>query len=99
MARLTQPHTDLDPEAVLADAAQHDEPWTVTLHNDPVSLMSYVVMVLRRVFGFDVPTATNIMMTAHYNGTAVVIEASREDCLDYVRALHQYGLQATVKRA
>ena len=30
----------------------HDEAWTVLVLNDPVTLMSYVVLVLRRLFGF-----------------------------------------------
>lgn len=75
-----------------------DEPWTVLVLNDPVTLMSYVVLVLRRLFGFDEPTATRLMLQVHTQGRAAVAHGNREECLRNVRRLHQHGLQATMVR-
>ena len=33
-------------------------PWKVIVLNDPVNLMNYVVMVFRKVFGYDEQKAT-----------------------------------------
>lgn len=76
----------------------HDEAWTVLVLNDPVTLMSYVVLVLRRLFGFDEPTATRLMLQVHTQGRAAVAQGSRDECLRNVRRLHQHGLQATMVR-
>lgn len=76
----------------------NDEPWTVLVLNDPVTLMSYVVLVLRRLFGFDEPTATRLMLQVHTQGKAAVASGNREECLRNVRRLHQHGLQATMVR-
>ena len=76
----------------------HDEAWTVLVLNDPVTLMSYVVLVLRRLFGFDEPTATRLMLQVHTQGRAAVAQGSQDECLRNVRRLHQYGLQATMVR-
>ena len=49
------------PETELALEGQ----WHVVVLNDPVNLMSYVVLVFRRVFGFDEPTARRHMLEVH----------------------------------
>lgn len=92
----TSPFTEERIEVDL-DTAK-DEPWTVLVLNDPVTLMSYVVLVLRRLFGFDEPTATRLMLQVHTQGRAAVAHGNREECLRYVRRLHQHGLQAKMVR-
>ncbi|WP_336250230.1 ATP-dependent Clp protease adapter ClpS [Stomatohabitans albus] len=72
--------------------------WTVFVLNDPVTLMSYVVLVLRRLFGFDEATATRLMLQVHNQGKAAVAEGTRDACLRDVRRLHQHGLQASMVR-
>ena len=37
-----------------------DLPWNVIVHNDPINLMSYVTMVLMRVFGYPRPKAAGL---------------------------------------
>ena len=41
---------------------EFDVPWKVIVLNDPVNLMSYVVMVFRKVFGYNESKATKHMM-------------------------------------
>ena len=81
------------------DTAEHrDLPWRVIVWNDPVTLMSYVVFVLRRLFGYDLETATQLMLQVHNEGSAVVANEARERAEVTVAQLHAHGLQATLAR-
>jgi ATP-dependent Clp protease adaptor protein ClpS len=75
-----------------------DRPWNVVVWNDPVTLMSYVVFVLRKLFGHDEPTATRLMLQVHNEGRAVVASGPREKSEADVFRLHAHGLQATLQR-
>ncbi|HVD02615.1 MAG TPA: ATP-dependent Clp protease adapter ClpS [Candidatus Dormibacteraeota bacterium] len=75
-----------------------DRPWRVVVWNDPVTLMSYVVFVLRRIFGYDQETATRLMLQVHTEGKAVVATELRERAEVTVAQLHAHGLQATLAR-
>ncbi len=71
--------------------------WRVVFLNDAVTRMSYAVMVLRKVFGFDEPTATHHMMEAHEQGRTVVWTGLRENAEAYVFSLQQWHLSATLE--
>lgn len=77
----------------------HAHPWIVVVWNDPVNLMSYVVMVLQKLFGYSKERATVLMMQIHNDGRAVVADGSREQAEAHVAQLHGYGLWATMERA
>jgi ATP-dependent Clp protease adaptor protein ClpS len=79
-----------------ADETERDLPWNVIVWNDPVTLMSYVVFVLRKLFGYDEPTATKLMLQVHHEGKAVVASGPREKSEADVARLHAHGLQATL---
>lgn len=72
--------------------------WNVVVWNDPITLMSYVVLVLRRLFGYDQETATKLMLQVHNEGRAVVAKQPREQAEISVTRLHAFGLQATLAR-
>jgi ATP-dependent Clp protease adaptor protein ClpS len=72
--------------------------WNVLVWNDPITLMSYVVLVLRRLFGYDQETATKLMLQVHNEGRAVVATQPREQAEISVTRLHAFGLQATLAR-
>lgn len=74
----------------------HDRPWNVVVWNDPVTLMSYVVYVLRKLFGFSEQTATKLMMQVHEEGRAIVSSGTRDEAEVDVHRLHANGLQATL---
>jgi ATP-dependent Clp protease adaptor protein ClpS len=76
-----------------------DAPWDVIVWDDPVNLMSYVVFVFRRVFGYDEPVARKLMLEVHQKGKALVASEPREQAEMYVQQLHGYGLQATMERS
>lgn len=81
------------------DAVQTESPrvWRVVFLNDAVTRMSYAVMVLRKLFGFDEPTATKHMLEAHENGRSVVWVGLRENAEAYVFSLQQWHLSATIE--
>lgn len=75
------------------------EPWQVLVWNDPVNLMSYVVRVFRTYFGYSEQRATQLMLAVHHEGHAIVATGPRETMETHARALHEFGLWATVRKA
>ena len=71
--------------------------WRVVVLNDPVNRMSYVVMVLRRVFGFAEERARKHMLEVHEKGRSVLWSGTREQAEAYVFALQQWHLTAVVQ--
>ena len=94
---MTQPATIEAPvEDVDVDA---DTPWLVIVWNDPVNLMSYVVLVFQKVFGYSREKATQLMLEVHHDGKSAVSNGSREEMERDVQAMHEYGLWATLEKA
>lgn len=87
------------PDVRVDEQHHRDLPWLVVVWDDPVNLMSYVVLVLRRVFGLDGATAERLMLQVHTEGRAVVASEPRERAEHHVAQLHGYGLQATLERS
>ncbi len=74
-----------------------DGAWRVVVLNDPVNLMSYVVLVFRRVLGFDEPTARKHMLEVHERGRSVVWTGLREKAEAYAFTLQQWHLTAVLE--
>ena len=75
-----------------------DRPWIVLVWNDPINLMSYVTMVLQKVFGYSLEKATALMLDVHHKGRAVVSSGTREKAEIDVYRLHEHGLWATMQQ-
>ena len=86
-------------EPELDEHTDPDRPWDVIVWDDPVNLMSYVVFVFQRVFGYSEPVAEKLMLEVHHRGRALVASEPRERAEMYVAQLHAHGLQATMERA
>ena len=71
--------------------------WRVVFLNDAVSRMTYVVLVLRKVFGFDEPRATAHMREAHEKGRTILWVGARERAEAYVFSLRQWHLSAVLE--
>ncbi len=84
--------TDLD------ERVDPDRPWITIVWNDPVNLMSYVVWVFQKLFGYDREKATRLMLDVHHKGRAVVSTGARERMELDVSRLHAAGLWATVRQ-
>ncbi len=66
--------------------------------NDPINLMSYVTLVLRKLFGYSESKATRLMLQVHNEGKAVVSYGTREKAELDVSRLHAHGLWATMQQ-
>ncbi|HEX9766342.1 MAG TPA: ATP-dependent Clp protease adapter ClpS [Nitriliruptorales bacterium] len=89
----------VDPGVTTGDEVTTEGPWDVIVWDDPVNLMSYVVWVFRKIFGFTEPVARKLMLDVHKRGKALVASEPREQAELYVQQLHGYGLQATMERS
>ena len=75
-----------------------DRPWVVIVWNDPINLMSYVVLVFQKLFGYNRAKATELMLDVHHKGRAVVSSGTREKAELDVFRLHEHGLWATMRQ-
>jgi ATP-dependent Clp protease adaptor protein ClpS len=80
------------------EVVEPDVPWVVIVWNDPVNLMSYVVYVLQKLFGYSKEKATKLMLDVHHRGKAVVSSGPREKAEFDVYRLHGAGLWATMQK-
>lgn len=46
--------------------------YAVVLHNDDLNTFDFVIGVLRKIFHYDLPRATQLTMTAHRQGRSIV---------------------------
>lgn len=73
-------------------------PWNVIVHDDPITLMTYVTMTLQRVFGYAHDKAHALMMEVHTAGRSIVWTGAREQAELYVFKLHTAQLRATLEQ-
>jgi len=86
------------PEAATEIELSFAGPWRVVLLDDPVSRMSYIVLVLKKVLGFDEPKARRHMLEAHEHGRSVVWCGLREQAEHYAFSLQQWHLTIVLER-
>ena len=72
-------------------------PWRVVVLNDPVNLMSYVVLVFRKVLNFSESTARKHMLQVHENGRSIVWCGLREQAEHYAFVLQHWHLTAILE--
>jgi ATP-dependent Clp protease adaptor protein ClpS len=86
-------------EPELDETTGTDRPWLVIVWNDPVNLMSYVVYVFQKLFGYSRDKATRLMLQVHHDGKAIVSDGNREKAEADVSRLHAHGLWATMEHS
>jgi ATP-dependent Clp protease adaptor protein ClpS len=89
-------HQDSPEQAAEAETRLQDV-WRVVVLNDPVNLMSYVVMVFKKIFGYDESRARRHMLEVHEKGRSVVWTGVREQAEAYVFTLQQWHLTAVLE--
>jgi ATP-dependent Clp protease adaptor protein ClpS len=67
MTTQTVTRPELDSETKLSPM------YRVLIHNDDVTPMDFVVVVLKDIFGLSVALAIDVMMEAHHKGVALVV--------------------------
>ncbi len=92
--------TDLD-EITITEVESEvdlDLPWNVVVHDDPVNLMNFVTLILKRVFGYPQEKAETLMLEVHNLGRSVVWTGNREKAELYVQQLQSYQLLARLEK-
>ena len=90
-------HTQTEPSTQAVTELRLEGVWRVVVLNDPVHLMSYVVLVFKKVFGFDEQRARKHMLEVHEQGRSVVWSGLREKAEAYVFTLQQWHLSAVLE--
>ena len=90
-------HTQTEPSTQAVTELRLEGVWRVVVLNDPVNLMSYVVLVFKKVFGFDEQRARKHMLEVHEQGRSVVWSGLREKAEAYVFTLQQWHLSAVLE--
>jgi len=72
--------------------------WNVVVWNDPVTPMTVVVVIFKRIFGYPDTRATQLMLTVHHEGRAIVWSGSRERAESYCVKVQVAGLQCTIEQ-
>jgi ATP-dependent Clp protease adaptor protein ClpS len=98
MSTLTAPAEVEVHEPSIEEDWQEERPWVVIVWNDPINLMSYVTLVLQKLFGYSLQQATKLMLQVHNEGKAVVSSGNREKSELDVSRLHAHGLWATMQQ-
>jgi|TARA_B100001250_G_scaffold379530_1_gene370284 ATP-dependent Clp protease adaptor protein ClpS len=88
---------ETSPVAEVEALDQVTQPWQVMILNDPVNLMSFVTLILRRIFGYSEEKATELMLEVHYEGSAIVWTGEREKAELYVQQLQTHQLYAVME--
>lgn len=99
MAALPGPGIETTPVIQEEESTDLDQPWHVVVFNDPVNLMSYVTMVIRRIFGYSREKAEQMMMDVHQKGQCIVWTGEREKAELYVKQLQEHQLLSSMKKA
>ncbi len=73
-----------------------DPRWRVTVHNDPVNMMQYVVLVFKKVLAMNNEDAIRHMMEVHTLGRSIVWTGSLEPAEHRVHELQSWHLRATL---
>jgi ATP-dependent Clp protease adaptor protein ClpS len=94
-------NTSVEVEAVpVADIEGSENlapPWKVLIFDDPVNLMSFVTLMIRRIFGYSESKATELMLQVHHKGRAIVWTGEREKAELFVQQLQSCQLLAAME--
>jgi ATP-dependent Clp protease adaptor protein ClpS len=74
------------------------QPWNVIVHDDPVTLMTYVTRVFVQVFGYAEPKAQRLMLEVHNKGRSVVWTGAREQAEVYAQKLQAHHLLTSLEQ-
>jgi len=72
-------------------------PWNVIVHDDPVTLMTYVTNVFMQVFGYPQDKAQRLMLEVHRSGRSVVWTGARERAEVYAQKLQAHHLLTSLE--
>jgi ATP-dependent Clp protease adaptor protein ClpS len=91
-----QPTVAVRPTVSFAVASDEEleRPYRVIVQNDDVTPMDFVVMVLQVFFELDYRRAEQVMLTAHYEGRALVTVLPFQEAQERVYQAHHAAREA-----
>jgi len=92
------PLPDVLPEQETETRTRRQPPYAVILHNDDSNSMDFVVMVLRKVFGYTVEKCVELMLEAHNKGRAAVWVGALEVAELKADQIRSFGADPFVKK-
>ncbi len=90
--------TSTDEAVETRDTVETQRTWNVVVWNDPVTPMTVVVVIFKRIFGYPDSRATQLMLTVHHEGRAIVWSGQRERAESYCVKIQVAGLQCTIEQ-
>lgn len=75
-------------EIIEETGTELEPPYRVTIHNDHVTPMDFVVQILKTVFYLSNDRAADIMFTAHVYGTAYVQTLAKSEAEKRINRAH-----------
>ncbi len=97
MTRMPVFAADVHEETDTSTLTRLAPPWNVIVHDDPVTLMSYVTDVFMKVFGYAETKARRLMLEVHNSGRSVVWTGGREKAEVYAHKLQGYHLLTSLE--
>ena len=86
------------PDQETETRTRRQPPYAVILHNDDSNSMPFVVMVLRKVFGYTAEKCVELMLEAHEKGKAAVWIGAMEVAELKADQIHSCGSDPFVKQ-
>jgi ATP-dependent Clp protease adaptor protein ClpS len=90
--------TATEREVVTERVTETERPWNVVVWNDPVTPMSVVVVIFKRIFGYSDNKCTQLMLAVHHEGRAIVWYGKRDRAESYCVKLQVAGLLSTIEQ-
>lgn len=87
-----------DTDVLTVEAVETSRPWNVVVWDDPVTPMSVVVVIFKKIFGYSNNKATQLMLSVHHDGRAIVWSGPRDRCQSFCVKLQIAGLQSTIEQ-
>jgi ATP-dependent Clp protease adaptor protein ClpS len=92
------PLPEVLPEVETETRTKRQPPYAVILHNDDSNTMEFVVMVLRKVFGYTVEKCVELMLEAHNKGRVAVWIGALEVAELKADQIRSFGADPHVKK-
>ena len=92
------PTPDVVPDQETETRTRRQPPYAVILHNDDSNSMDFVILVLRKVFGYTVEKCVELMLEAHNKGKAAVWIGAMEVAELKADQIHSCGSDPFVKK-
>ena len=90
--------TSTEGAVLTEEAVETKKPWNVIVWNDPVTPMSVVVVIFKKIFGYSNNKCKQLMLEVHHEGRALVWSGARDRAESYCVKLQVSGLQSTIEQ-